>query len=100
VGPRAGLDDVENRKFLTIPALELRTLGRPADSSRYTDYAIPAPMKNKGETKEWSRKRNKNNDYRVEVINGYVHFMLLVLLKNFRPTSLELFNWKSISYDK
>jgi hypothetical protein len=25
-----GLDDVENRKFLTIPGLELRPLGRPA----------------------------------------------------------------------
>jgi hypothetical protein len=28
VGPRAGPDDVENRKFLT--GLELRPLGRPA----------------------------------------------------------------------
>jgi hypothetical protein len=28
--PRAGLDDVEERKFLTIPGLELRTHGRPA----------------------------------------------------------------------
>jgi hypothetical protein len=32
VGPRAGLDDVENRKFLTLPGLELRLLGRPARS--------------------------------------------------------------------
>jgi hypothetical protein len=38
VDPRAGLDDVENRKFLTVPGLEFRTLGR------YTDYAIPAPI--------------------------------------------------------
>jgi hypothetical protein len=30
VDPRAGLDDVEKRKFLTLPGLELRTLGRPA----------------------------------------------------------------------
>jgi hypothetical protein len=30
VGPRAGLDDVENRKFLTLQGLELRFLGRPA----------------------------------------------------------------------
>jgi hypothetical protein len=28
--PRAGLDDVEKRKFLTLPGLELRLLGRPA----------------------------------------------------------------------
>jgi hypothetical protein len=28
VGPRAGLDDVEKRKFLTLPGLEIRPLGR------------------------------------------------------------------------
>jgi hypothetical protein len=28
--PRAGLDDVEKRKFLTLPGFELRTLGHPA----------------------------------------------------------------------
>jgi hypothetical protein len=28
VGPRAGLDDLEKRKFLTLPGLELRPLGR------------------------------------------------------------------------
>jgi hypothetical protein len=30
VGSRAGLDDAERRKFLTLPGLELRPLGRPA----------------------------------------------------------------------
>jgi hypothetical protein len=30
VGPRAGLEDVEKRKFLTLPAFELRPLRRPA----------------------------------------------------------------------
>jgi hypothetical protein len=30
VGPGAGLDDVEKTKFLTLPGLELRPLGRPA----------------------------------------------------------------------
>jgi hypothetical protein len=30
--PRVGLDDVEKRKFLTLPGLELRPLGRPARS--------------------------------------------------------------------
>jgi hypothetical protein len=34
---RAGLDDLEKRKF------ELRPLVRPAVASRYTDYAISAP---------------------------------------------------------
>jgi hypothetical protein len=32
VGPRAGLDNVEKRKFLTLPGLELRPLGSPARS--------------------------------------------------------------------
>jgi hypothetical protein len=32
VGPRAGLDDVEKRKFLTLPGLELGHLGRPGRS--------------------------------------------------------------------
>jgi hypothetical protein len=42
VGPRAGIDDVEKRKCLTLPGLELRPLGRPARSQslyrvRYPD---------------------------------------------------------------
>jgi hypothetical protein len=32
VVPRTGLDVVEKRKFLTLPVLELRPLGRPARS--------------------------------------------------------------------
>jgi hypothetical protein len=32
MGPRAGLDNVEKRKFLTLPGLELRLLGLPARS--------------------------------------------------------------------
>jgi hypothetical protein len=32
VGPRAVLDDVKKRKFLTLPGLELRPLDRPARS--------------------------------------------------------------------
>jgi hypothetical protein len=32
MNPRASLDYVEKRKFLTVPGLELRPLGRPARS--------------------------------------------------------------------
>jgi hypothetical protein len=39
VGPRAGLDNVEKRTFLTLPGLEIRPLSHPAR----TDYAMPAP---------------------------------------------------------
>jgi hypothetical protein len=38
VGLRAGLDDMEKRKFLTLPGLELRPLGRPA--SRQSLYRL------------------------------------------------------------
>jgi hypothetical protein len=34
VDPRAGLDDVEHRKFFILPGLEIRPLGRPALASR------------------------------------------------------------------
>jgi hypothetical protein len=46
VGPRAGLDDVEKRKFLTLPGLELRLLVFQPVVSRYADCAIPAPLYN------------------------------------------------------
>jgi hypothetical protein len=32
VDPRAGLDEVEKRKFLTLPGIELQNLGRPTRS--------------------------------------------------------------------
>jgi hypothetical protein len=35
MGPRAGLDSVEKRKFFTLPGLKLRPLGRPARSQLY-----------------------------------------------------------------
>jgi hypothetical protein len=42
VGPRAGLDDVEKRKFLTLPGLELDPSVVQPVASRYTDYSILA----------------------------------------------------------
>jgi hypothetical protein len=45
VDPRAGLDDVEKRKFLTIPGLgTLTPLVIQPIASRYTDCAILAPQ--------------------------------------------------------
>jgi hypothetical protein len=32
MGPKVGLDDMKKLKFLTLPGLELRSLGRPARS--------------------------------------------------------------------
>jgi hypothetical protein len=41
VDPRAGVDDVEKRKFLTRPGLEFQPLGRPARS--YSLYRLRYP---------------------------------------------------------
>jgi hypothetical protein len=41
VDPRAGLDDVEKRKFLTLPAFGLRPLGRPARSQSLYRLSYP-----------------------------------------------------------
>jgi hypothetical protein len=43
VGPRAGLDDMEKRKLLTLPGLELRPLGRPAPSQWLRVYRLRYP---------------------------------------------------------
>jgi hypothetical protein len=41
VDPRAGLDDVEKRRFLILPGLELQHLGRPARS--HSLYRLHCP---------------------------------------------------------
>jgi hypothetical protein len=43
VDPRASLDAVEKRKFLTLPGLELGPLGHPANATHSTNYTIPTP---------------------------------------------------------
>jgi hypothetical protein len=41
--PRAGLDDVEKRKFLILLGLELRPLGSPARSQSLYRLHYPGP---------------------------------------------------------
>jgi hypothetical protein len=41
VTPGAGLDDVEKRKFFTLPGLELRPLGRPARNQSLYRLSYP-----------------------------------------------------------
>jgi hypothetical protein len=41
VDPRAGLDDLENRKFLTLQGLELRPLRHPARSQSLYRLSYP-----------------------------------------------------------
>jgi hypothetical protein len=45
VGPRAGLDGMEKRKFLTQSGLELRPLGRPARSQSLYRLRYPGSYK-------------------------------------------------------
>jgi hypothetical protein len=44
VSPRAGLDNVEKRKFLTLPVLELQPLGRPACSQSLYRLRYPGAL--------------------------------------------------------
>jgi hypothetical protein len=44
VGLRAGLDDVEKRKFLTLPGLELRPLRCPARSQSLYGLSCPGSL--------------------------------------------------------
>jgi hypothetical protein len=46
VGPRTGLDDVERRKILPPPGLELRPLGRPARSQSLYRLSYPGSSNN------------------------------------------------------
>jgi hypothetical protein len=44
MGSRASLDDVEKRKFLTLPGLELRPLGRLARSQSLYRLRYPGSL--------------------------------------------------------
>jgi hypothetical protein len=44
MGPRAGLDDVEKTKFLTVQGLELRPLGRPGRSQSLYQLCYPGSI--------------------------------------------------------
>jgi hypothetical protein len=46
VSPKAGLDDVEKRKFFTLPGLELRPLRRPARSQSLYRLRYPSSIIN------------------------------------------------------
>jgi hypothetical protein len=45
INPRAGLDDMKKWKFLTLPGLELRPLGRPTSSQVMYRLRYPGCLK-------------------------------------------------------
>jgi hypothetical protein len=47
VDPRSGLDDLDKRKFLTVPGLEINPLGRPARSQSLYELRYPGSQKEK-----------------------------------------------------
>jgi hypothetical protein len=49
VGPRAGLEEVEKRKFLTLPGLELRPLSRPTRSQSLYRIRYSGSHNNRGD---------------------------------------------------
>jgi hypothetical protein len=53
VDPRASLEDVEKRKFLTLPGLKLRPLGRPARSKSLYRLRCPSSSGRCGEGKSF-----------------------------------------------
>jgi hypothetical protein len=46
MGPRAGVEDIEKRKFLPLPGLELQLLGRPTRSQSL--FRLPHLKTSKG----------------------------------------------------
>jgi hypothetical protein len=51
VGPRAGLDDEENRKFLNLMGLEIRPLGRPVRNQSL--YRLRYPCSRADKVSSW-----------------------------------------------
>jgi hypothetical protein len=52
MGPRAGLDDVGKRRFLTVLGLKLRALGRPARSQSLYPLRYPGSFRDWGEARK------------------------------------------------
>jgi hypothetical protein len=95
VGPRAGLDDVEKRKFLILQGLELRPLGLPAPSQSLYRLRCPGSfilytlLYNNCMYKTWSyMKSGTNNSSHIYSRSGQsiergLSYSLSVLLRDF-----------------
>jgi hypothetical protein len=72
VDPRAGLDDVKKRKFLTVSGLELRPLGSPARSQLLYQLRYPGSYEYQFITK---LKMYDNNKISTNTESDYIKFV-------------------------
>jgi hypothetical protein len=71
VGPRAGLDDVEMRKSLTLSGLELRPLGRAPRSQSLYRLRYPDPLY-KGKNRVLELRRGRSSEENPEGMNQHI----------------------------
>jgi hypothetical protein len=77
VVPRIGLGDVKKRKFLTLPGLELRLLGRPALSQLLYRLCYPGSMLFKHTIKIIRRDSSLLVQWLAAVLNTGVRFLVM-----------------------
>jgi hypothetical protein len=68
VDPRAGLDDVEKRKFFTLPGFKSDPLVIQAIARCYTDYAIPAPHENNSSHNKNKREKGETQNNEISAL--------------------------------
>jgi hypothetical protein len=67
MGPRAGLDEMEKWKFLTLPELELRPLARHYTDCTTVALYITGTNRNHGLTKKLALKKHSNPTLKNEI---------------------------------
>jgi hypothetical protein len=77
VDPRAGLDDMGKRKFITLPELELRPLGRPVRSQSLYRLRYPGPWCSVNSLQFYFGR------YRVRVSDGLLQVILIEIFRGF-----------------
>jgi hypothetical protein len=93
VDPRAGLDDVKKRKFLTLPGLELRPLGRPTRSQSLYRLCNPYIVyKYKMRFKSWGVKTTALGPIPVHTIlcSGLQRYFEGFLYNAYLPTYFKI----------
>jgi hypothetical protein len=74
MGARAGLDDVEKRQFLTLPGLELLSIGRPARSQSL--YRLSYPGSKIQRVRPENAPRRTTHGFTLSLTPHYIHILL------------------------